>query len=139
MPAKPLPVSKPLAAGSDSMAPARGRLELVEHGLTEPGGHAPVHALDHAAQRVAVAPGRLDGLDHQAGRGRVGQRVGPASTSSRVTAVIVFKSHHSGYGRDLIAAVPVNKNVRDTPSGDPADGWWHEDDLCGRSVVIVNE
>ena len=44
----------------------------------------------------------------------------------------------TGYGRDLIAAVPVGMDVRDGPEGSP-DGWWHEDDVDGSSVRIVED
>ena len=51
--------------------------------------------------------------------------------------VIVFLSRHSGYSRDLYAAVPVDENVRQHPTDH--NGWWHENNLYGRSLVIENE
>ena len=49
---------------------------------------------------------------------------------------IVFMKEDTGYGRDLIAAVPVGTNVRKSPDGDPAQGWWHVNEIDGSSVEV---
>jgi len=51
---------------------------------------------------------------------------------------IVFKKDGTQYEHDLIAAVPTTHNVRTSPEGDPAQGWWHEDTVGGLSVEIVS-
>ena len=70
VPAKPLPISKPFDAGSDSIALREVGLELVEHRLAQPGGHAAADALDDAAERVAGAPRRVDARDHRSAAAR---------------------------------------------------------------------
>ena len=64
VPAKPLPISKPFEAGSESSALREVGLELVEDRLAEARRHAPRHARDHAAERVAAAARRVDRLLH---------------------------------------------------------------------------
>ena len=78
VPAKPEPISKPLVAGSESMAPASKASVLLEHRLAPAGGAAAAHAGDDAAHRVAVVAGGGDGGGDAAGRGRIGaaHRVG---------------------------------------------------------------
>ena len=84
-----LPAGQPRAgeADADLEALAGGQrhhrlgqvgLELVEHRLAEPGGHAADDALDDAAERVAVASRACSmALDHRARRASgSGQRVG---------------------------------------------------------------
>lgn len=48
---------------------------------------------------------------------------------------MVFMKEDTGYGRDLIAAVPVGTDVRKGPA-DTAHGWWHIDQIDGSSVEV---
>ena len=64
---------------------------------------------------------------------------------------IVFKADtnddgvKTGYDRDLIARVPVGRDVRIAPTKDsphfefydPENGWWHENTVNGSSLVIM--
>ncbi|MCY4557724.1 MAG: hypothetical protein OXF79_15365, partial [Chloroflexi bacterium] len=67
----------------------------------------------------------------------------PESGTAGASKHVVFMAADTGYGRDLIAAVPVDKDVREdlseNPSENPPNGWWHEDDVGGSSVRIVED
>ena len=104
----------------------QGRLELVEHRLAQPSGHAPAYALHHAAQRVAVAPGRLDGLDHPGGGFRVRAAGGPGlhvleADCGRIGGRfdVVHRLHPPQH---LDAGRGVQQSAGDGRGRDPADG-----------------
>jgi hypothetical protein len=55
---------------------------------------------------------------------------------------IVFKADptgEAGYGTDLIAGVPVGRNVRTSPSGNPSTGWWWPSDAVDALTVAIVE
>ena len=104
----------------------QSRFELVEHRLAEPGRHAAAHALHHAAEGVAVAPGCLDGLHHQVGRSRVGAAGGArlhvgtghrGRISSRFDVV-----HRLHPPQHLYPGRSVQQLAGDGGRRDPADG-----------------
>ena len=86
VPPNPLPISKPLAAGRDSMAPARAASSLSNTGSPRPGGtprqtHSTTPPRESPSRRAASMASTI-----RAAADGSGQRVGPASTSSRVNA-----------------------------------------------------
>ena len=87
VPLKPLPISNPLAAGRDSIAPARAASSLSNTGSPRPAG---TPRQTHSTTPPRESPSRrapsMASTIRSAATGS-GQRVGPASTSSRVIAV----------------------------------------------------